>query len=84
MNQNLYFQEKNEKFEDYVDRIFDSWNKEKEKTEKNCKFRTPMFFIHLIINGIANVEIRNRMLIWSKKPNSIYVVDANLKLLNPS
>ena len=75
MNQNLYLQEKNEEFEDYVDRIFDSWNKEKKKTKKNCNFRTPMFFIQLIINGIANVEVRNRMLIWSKKQNSIYVAD---------
>ena len=36
MNQNLYLQEKNEEFEDYVDRIFDSWNKEKEKPRKTA------------------------------------------------
>ena len=83
MNQNLYLQEKNEEFEDYVDRIFDSWNKEKKKTKKNCNFRTPMFFIQLIINGIANVEVRNRMLIWFKKQDSIYSEDV-VKLLKNS
>ena len=77
-NQNLlkYLQEKNEGIQDYVDRIFVLWNKEKEKTEKNCHFRTRTFFIQLFISGIADVELKNRMLIWFNKQDSICSEDA--------
>ena len=77
-NQNLskYLQEKNEEIQDYADRISVLWNKEKEKTKKNCHYRTRKFFIKLFISGIADVELKNRMLIWFKKQDFICSEDA--------
>ena len=82
-NQNLlkYLQEKNEGIQDYVDRIFVLWNKEKKKTEKNSNFRTRMFFIQLFINGIMDVEVKRRMIIWFKKQDSTYSEDPVLIIL---
>ena len=77
-NQNLskYLQEKNEEIQDYADRISVLWNKEKEKTKKNCHYRTQTFFIQLFIRGIADVELKNRMLIWFNKQDFICSEDA--------
>ena len=77
-NENLpkYLQEKNEGIQDYVDRILVLWNEDKKKIVEKCYFKSRMFFIQAFISGIADVELKYRMLIWFNKQDSICLEDA--------